>query len=389
MIEFVRLVEEQVEDLLVLDVEAFRDYADEFKQHTPDSLREGEFHAVHGGILEESADGLVVGEAPGGGEQVVLQGRDGGHCHLRGEVAHLVLAQPEVLLALLEDDLQRPSHGVDLVGLEEAELGVCGDEPVPLAALAAPGEEQPHAASSEGHVNGDVVAAQPAAVAAPVLGLVEEGDELAGGVVPPLVRILRLAHLYHAEVVAADAAGSDEADDLRAGEPAVGQHVVETDLVPDDAAYHVKHQGDLAPAVLLDAQGGVGTLPVFLGETLFELLLPQAVFPVLPRLADEGEVEQHLADAVGYADEQALEAEDHRMRHVGVYPADEFGPDAPLGIVRVVHHQADRLRARGGPALLALVPELARHGGEDLAPVVRLVGDETVKHVLAAAEQAA
>lgn len=147
MIEFVRPVYEHVKDLFILDVEAFRDFADEFKHRVPDSLGESEFHAAHGGVLEESAHGLVVGEAPGRGEQAVLHGRDGGHRNLRGEVAHLVLAQPEVLLALLKDDFRGPAYGVDPAGIGEAELPVCGDEAVPLAPLAASGEEQAHVAA--------------------------------------------------------------------------------------------------------------------------------------------------------------------------------------------------------------------------------------------------
>ena len=39
-----------------------------------------------------------------------------------GEVAHLVLAESEILLAVLEYDLQRPSHGIDLIGLKEVEF---------------------------------------------------------------------------------------------------------------------------------------------------------------------------------------------------------------------------------------------------------------------------
>ena len=386
MIEFVRAINKHIEDMFILDAEAFRDFTDELKHHVTDSLVESEFDATNGGTHEESPHDLVVGEAPGRGEQVVLHGCDGDHCNLGGEVAHLVLAQPEILLALLEDDLQGPAHGVDPVGLEEVELAVRGDEPAPLALLA---EEQPYAAPGKAHVHGDVVATQPAAEAAPLLWLAEKGDELVGCVFPAFIRVLCLAHLYHAEVVASDMAGSDEPDDLDAGEPAVGQHVVEAYLALDDAAYHADHQGDLALAVLLDAPGGMGILRMLLGEARVKLALLHAVLPVLALLAHKGKVEQHLADPVGYADEQPLEAVHHRMRHVGVYLADEFRLDAPLGIVRVVHHQADWLRAFGGPFLLALVPELDGHGGEDLAPVVRLVGDEPVEHVLPAAKQAA
>ena len=103
MTEFVRPIQERIEDFLILDIEALCNHADHLKYYIPDSLSESELHATLGSILEESADGLVVGEPPGGREQVVLHGRDGGHGNLRGEVAHLVLSESEILLALLKE----------------------------------------------------------------------------------------------------------------------------------------------------------------------------------------------------------------------------------------------------------------------------------------------
>ena len=102
MTKFVRPIYKHVKDLFILDIEALCNLSDHYQYHVPDSLVESEFHATHGGILKQSADCLIVREASVGGEQVVLHGGDGGHCNLRGEVAHLVLAKPEVLLTLLE-----------------------------------------------------------------------------------------------------------------------------------------------------------------------------------------------------------------------------------------------------------------------------------------------
>ena len=69
--------------------------------------------------------------------------------------------------------------------------------------------------------------------------------------------------------------------------------------------------------------------------------------------------------------------------------ADKLRLNAPLGIVRVVHHQADRFRAVARPLLLNLIPELERNGGKNLAPVIRLIGKKPIEHVLLAVEQAA
>ena len=137
MTEFVRPIQERIEDFLILDIEALCNHADHLKYHIPDSLSESELHAALDSIIEESAHSLVVREALGGGEQIVLHGRDYSHGNLRGEVlgrakrqsraAHLVLSESQVLLALLEYDFQRPTSGVNPVGLEEIELAIGGN----------------------------------------------------------------------------------------------------------------------------------------------------------------------------------------------------------------------------------------------------------------------
>ena len=290
---------------------------------------------------------------------------------------------------VIKYDFQRPAHGVDPVGLEEVELAVGGNESVPLATLISLREEQADIASYKYHINSDVPASQTTAVLASLLGVVKEYGELVGSVLLTFIYVLRLAHLDHTEIVASDVAGSDEQDDLCTGKPAVGQHIVEVYLALDDATDHLNHQRYLALVVLLDAFGCMRLLVVLLGETCIELFLLQAVVPLLTCLSDNGEIKQYLADAVGNADEKSLEAEQHRVRHMGVYLTDKLSLDAALGIVRVIDHQADRLRAVCRPLLLGLVPELERDSRKDFAPVIRLIGDKPIEHVLPAVKQAA
>ncbi len=182
MTEFVRPIQERIEDFLILDIEALCNHTDHLKYHIPDSLSESEFHAAFDSIIKESANGLIVRETLGGGEKIVLHGRDGGHGNLRGEITHLVLSESQVLLALLEYDFQRPAHGVDPVGLEEVELAVGGNESVPLATLISLREEQADIASYKYHINSDVPASQTTAVLASLLGVVKEYGELVGSV---------------------------------------------------------------------------------------------------------------------------------------------------------------------------------------------------------------
>ena len=245
MTEFVRPVHEHIKDLFILDIEAFCDFADNLKYHIPDSLSESKFHATLGSIHKESSNGFVVGETLSRGENVVLHGCDSSHCNLRGEVPHLVLAQSEASLTLLKDDFQGPTPGLHPIGLEEVELPVCGNESVPLAPLVTLAEEQTDIATSKAYIDGDVPASQTAAILAPFLRMVEESDELVGGVLVTFIYVLRLAHLDHTKIVAPDVSGSNEQDDFCTGKPTVGQHIVKMDLALDDTSYHLNHQGNL------------------------------------------------------------------------------------------------------------------------------------------------
>ena len=127
MTEFIRSIHKRIKDLFILDTEAQCNLADHLKHYIPDSLGESKFRATLGSILEECTHGLVVREPSGGREQIVLHGRDSGHCNLRREVAHLVLSESEILLTLLEDHFQRPAHRINPVGFEEVYLAVGGD----------------------------------------------------------------------------------------------------------------------------------------------------------------------------------------------------------------------------------------------------------------------
>ena len=388
MTEFVRSIHKHVEDLFIFDIEAFCYLADNLQYHIPDSLCESKFHAAHGSIFKQSADGLVVRETSGGREQVILHGGDGGHCDLRGEVAHLVLPKSQVLLPFFEYDFQGPTHRVNPVGFNEIELSVGGYESIPLGPLSAFAEKQSYVSSGKGDIHCDIVASQTLAVLASLLGVVEKSDELIGGKLLPIIRVLGAAHLNHAKVVALDMAGGNEPDNLSTGEPTVSQYIVEVNLLLDNTLYHLYHKGNLTLVVLFDTLGCLGVFCVLLCETGIKLLLLQAVVLFLAFLADEGEVYQHLALAVGDAEEECLEAKHHGMRYMREHLTDELCLHTALGIVCVINHKAYGTGGLRGTLLLNLAPELPRNGGQNLAPVISVSRKETIKRVALAAEQA-
>lgn len=89
MSQFIRPVDKHVEDLLVPDIEALRHLSDELNHNIPDILCDGEFDTVRHHVLEETADGLIVGESPCRRKQVVLHGCYRSRGYLRGVVVHI------------------------------------------------------------------------------------------------------------------------------------------------------------------------------------------------------------------------------------------------------------------------------------------------------------
>ena len=324
MLKFIRTVDKSIEDSFILNLEALGNLIDELDDHSPDTFCYGKLRGVLGGILEESADSLIGRKPSGSGQQVILHSSDGCTCNLSSEVAHLVLSKSEVRLAILEDNLQRPSHRVYPVCLEEVQLGVGGDESIPVGVLVTLCEEETYVTSCKLHVNGDVVAAETLAVPASFLRLVKECNESLSGIVLTVVMVLGLAHLDHTEVMELDVSGCYEFDDLSTCEPAVFKDIVEVYLFLDETLDHLYHEGNLAFAILLYPLGSctVGT-PVLLVSGIKLLLLHVVVAP-LSLLTNEAEVHEHLSHAVRNAKEQSLEAEYHLVLDMGEYLANHL-----------------------------------------------------------------
>ena len=228
----------------------------------------------------------------------------------------MVIAESEILLAVLEDDLQRPPHGINLIDLKEVELAVGRSESVPLGTLATLAEEETDVPVCELHVQSDIVAAKHTAVFATPLGLVEEHHELVGSIPLALIHVFGGAHLDHTEIVALCMPVCDKLDDLGACEPTVSQNVVKVYLMLDDTPYHLHHKRNFALIILFYAFGGVGLIGVLLGEPCLKLLLLQAVILFLAFLSDKREVKQHLTPAVSDAKEERLEAKCHRVTKI-------------------------------------------------------------------------
>ena len=390
MSKFIRLAYCYLQDLLVGKPEKVGKCHDRVHDDFPNPLCYGEFKGVLFHFPEQSSNGFVIVEPLDKGEDVVLQGHDGSMCDLLREVLGLALPHSEQSLALLENDFLRPPHGVNPVCLEEVKPGVRGDKSAPRAVLGAPYEEQPAVDTIEGDICRDVPAPQFLAVFLRLF-LIEVPDE--GGcreVLPPetVLGLSLLADLDASEIMAFDVSGMDEADHFLAGEPTVGKQVLEVDAPLDGGPHHVHRKRDLVLVVLGEALANGIVLVALRCVSGVKLLLGHPVVLLAAFLPNEGEVKQHLGNAVRDAEEEGLETEDAPVLEMGMDTPDTLHPLAGLGEVGVVNHQAGR-------PLLVVRPDF--HTGpkldvdmvHELAPVDAHITKETIEHVLFAAHQAA
>ena len=95
MSQFVRLIDQSIIDFFVQKAEDLSYCRDQFLKNTPYLLGDRELYGLSGNLPEESADGFVVSEAFGDGEDVVLQRAQRRGCNLRCEAGTLAFAEPQ------------------------------------------------------------------------------------------------------------------------------------------------------------------------------------------------------------------------------------------------------------------------------------------------------
>lgn len=389
MVEFVSSVHKQIEDVVILDVEALCNLNDQLLKCFPNPLSNTQLLTLFNGILEKTTDGSVIRETLCRRQYVVLHGRYGRTGYLGREVTHLVFAKAKILLGFLEHDFHRPAHRVDPIGLKEREARIGGDKHTPFGVLVALGKEKTDIVVSEDNIDGDVTASELPAVLATFLWMVEQRCQGIGCVFLTLVPIFGASHLGHPQIAAFDMTRVYELDNFRAGEPTVSQDVIEPDAALDGTLYHLYHERDLAGVILLNSLGNLAVVLVYLTETIVKLILTETIGPCFPLLANQGIIKKHLAASVRNAKKQGFEAKRHLVAHMRENLADKLRLKPPLREIRIVNHQAYGIACWTRALPLNLVPKVAADRAEHVAPVIRLIGKETIENILLATEKTA
>ena len=390
MSKLIRFINQSIKHFFIIDGENLGDGCNEFKNRLPDSFTNGQFVAILGYLSEEFADSLVVHESLHGREDVVLECHEGRASYLRSKVCRLALAKTEQSLALLEDDLLRPASGINPVCLEETERKVCREQSAPWASLAATDEEQADMSVCEDNVSTDVPTLEFATILllAPFVQLLDNGGSGNVLALETVLGLTFLPDLYHADVVALDMAGVDEAHDFGTCEPTVRQHITEVNLLLDGSANHLDGEVNLAHGILINTPLYGKVLVPFCGVSPGEFLLAHAVVALPALLSEDGKIEEHLADTVGDAKKESLETEYAAMLEMRVDTPDVLHTPARLGEVRIIYHQAGVF----GFVVTAddnLLPKLAGNMVYQLAPVGAAIVEELIEHIFTTTKLAA
>ena len=290
----------------IIDGEYLGEGCNEFKNRLPDSFTDSQLMAVLSHLCEEFAYGLVVHETFHGRENVVLECHEGRVCNLRSKVGRLALAKAEQSLTFLEDDLLRPASGINPVCLEESQREVCREQSAPWTSLAATDEEQADLGVCKDDIGADVPALELAAVLllAPFVQLLDNGRSGEFLAFETVLGLSFFADLYHADVVTLDMAGTDEAYYLGTCKPAVSQYISEAYLMLDSPADHLYGEVNLAHGILINTPLYGNALIPFCGVSSGEFLLAHSIVALPALLAENGKVEEHLADTVCNAEEE-------------------------------------------------------------------------------------
>lgn len=391
MREIVGISDEFFNHLHTADIESFSNVIHYVANNLPYSFTQCQLLGILANVPEQTSDGLILGETPRHGKDIVLDKTDGRVCYLRREVPGLAFPETQILLALFKDHLYGPSHGINLVCLVKAKGGVCGDDPAPWCTLGIAYIEQSYGYPVNKGIHHDVgTPVETAGLDSPFPGRIL-GNQCLGGEFFATCLAFKgeahglLAHLYHPKIMASNPAGLHELEYILAREPAVCKQVIKPVASLYCTSDHVLEKLYLAFRIVRNALGSwcISTPFGFFisaGSLLFRQ--GEVVFP--PCFSDHLMVYHHQAPAVTDGKHKGLEAQDHPVAGMAEYAAYLFSVATTFWEIGVVYNGADR-EARGILAVLDPVPELARDMVHYIAPVETVVIQEAVEDILACA----
>lgn len=385
MREFIRVLDDCFNDHIVAGLEHFGNDGGNLTNYSPYFLTDGQLHGFLTYILEETTDCLVVGKASGCGEYVVLQECNGGMGNLGGEVTGLAFAEAKVLLAIFENHLDRPTHGVDFVCLGEVKGGVSCHYSAPWGVFAAAYIEQANGHVLKVCIHDNIMTAEPAAVLHS-LGVGRTFGDDGLGRYPVTIfgegeSHTFLPHLNHSEIMAFNSSSFDKTDDILAGKPAVSQKIIKSVAVFYRPSHHLFEKLDLASGVVLHSHCGLASLVAFFLESPVQLSHRHGMVPTFAWFPDKFKINDVLTFPIGDGKHERLKTKYHPVGDMAEDTAYLLSMCSALGVVRIINYEANGIPGMVGPHSDP-APELASDVVHNPAPVKTVVVDESIKHIL-------
>lgn len=384
MREFVRVFDDCFNRFVVADIKCLGDDRGYFTYDFPDSLAYGQLLRLLTYISEQSANCLIIGESTGNGEYVVLQERNCGVGDLRRKITGLAFTKSEVLLAVLENHLDRPSHGIDFICFVKVKGCVSGQHPAPRGSLVTAHIEEPHGYVVDKSIHNDIIAAMVSAVSQSFgfcLPFCNDGLGRCFFATPDHRKPHAFfAHFNHAEVITFYVPCLDEPDDFFACKPAVSQQIIKAVTILYGTLDHLLEKFNLTFYIVIGPLGRCTVLIPFFGESAFEFGFRQGMAAILPGLSNNLKINDHLGLFVAYGQNERLEAQYHLMGDMAEDAANLFGMNAPFGIIGIVHNQVYWATRVVGSHVYA-PPELSGYMVHDFAPVKGVVIHESIEHI--------
>jgi len=251
-------------------------------------------------------------------------------------------------------------------------------------------KEEPEICISEDHICRYIIAAKPAAIPA-LPSTFKQFDKCRSSHLLFFKAVFGstfLPDFYHTQVMTSDMSGADKTNDLRAGEPTVGQYIIKTDTFSDGTGYHGYHQLDLTLFIF----GCSGSHWRFL-IPLFSIaggkfLTTHTVVFLFTFFAKEGEVKNKLTFTISNTQEKRFEAKDSFVLQMRIHSANILYAFPCFWEIGIVHHQTDRILMMV-TSHTDLVPYLKGEVVKYFTPVKSVTINKPIENVLFATKEVA
>jgi len=271
-----------------------------------------------------------------------------------------------------------------MVGFNEIQFVVGGQQAIPVSVFGAPTKEQPYSNAGQYHISHCVIAMHAATVF-DGLPTRKQLDKFLCAEQLLFKQVFGLGHLDHAQVIATGVSGFDELHNIGACKPTVRQQIIKTYALTNGVLDHFNGFLNLALGVFTNAiVNGIGLLANL--RVLLVTLFPGHAVGLIRTtslLSVKRKIQNRLRLAIGTAKKKGLESKQRGMGDMRKDATKLFDLRTSLWKIGVVDNQAHRIIAldRFIPQS-NLAKQLPVNAVKHHAPIEGSIFHESIKNIL-------